>query len=63
MFVIEFIYKVFLDVIDDVMKVYVVFLNEYYVVGMFVVFGWKILCDGGIILVVGKMCEEIELFM
>jgi len=60
MFVIELIYKADLAEIDAHMKAHMVYLNEYYAAGNFLVSGRKIPRDGGIILAVGASRQEIE---
>jgi uncharacterized protein YciI len=60
MFIIELTYKAPLAQIDAHMKQHMVFLNEHYASGHFLVSGRQIPRTGGIILAVGKSRAEIE---
>ena len=63
MFLIELTYKAALAEIDRHMKAHVVFLNQHYAAGRFVVSGRKIPREGGIIVAIGGARREIEALM
>jgi uncharacterized protein YciI len=63
MFVIELVYKVPLERIDEQMRAHMAFLRKQYAAGRFLASGRKIPRDGGIILAVGKSRDEIEALM
>jgi uncharacterized protein YciI len=63
MFVIELIYKAYLQEIDAQMRPHMAFLKRHYATGTFLISGRKIPRDGGIILAAGKTREEIDSIM
>ncbi len=61
MFIIDIVYKVSLEEIDECMKEHVEYLNKYFALGNFcIVSGRKNPRDGGIILALASGKEEIE---
>lgn len=60
MFIIELIYKVPLNQIDEYMESHVQFLNAHYSSGKFIASGRKVPRDGGVILATVNDRKEVE---
>lgn len=60
MFVLILIYKVFIEKVIELLEVYCCYLDKYYVVGIFFVFGLQVFWMGGVIFCCVQSCVEVE---